>query len=517
MRRRARLTALLLALTFLLSACGEDTPTVPVTPTPTPTATPTATPTEAVGTAEFVLPSYSEESFHPLTSNNRTNLGVTGLIYEGLFELDAAFVPKGVLCSAQALGEDGLTWTFTVRPGVTFSDGSPLTPGDVVYSLQAAMKETSPYAVRLGNLKSIRAGEADVTITLNTPNGNLPALLDIPIVKETQAGTLGTGPYVMTGEGDSRSLQKNPGWWQGKALPVDEVKLYSVRAADSLIHAFDTREISLVAADLTGTNALGFSGSYEVWDYPTSVMLYVGYNAAKGPCVDPAVRKALSYGFDRSAVAKSLLSGHATAASLPFAPGSANYDAAMAATLDYAPQTVDEQLTAAGWTLQDGVRYKGREALSLTMVVNTDNTYKTNLAEFLANDLAKAGVTVELKKLSWEEYNTALATGNFDLYLGQVKLTADFDLSPLITGGGVLNYGGYADGDSDLLLSNFLAANDVTRAAEASNFSRHFTEQAPFTVICFKNWSVLTHWGKVSGVKATQQNIFYDFPGWKTQ
>lgn len=475
------------------------------------------TPTEAVGTAEFVLPCYSEESFHPLTSNNRTNLGVTGLIYEGLFELDAAFVPTGVLCSAQSVGEDGLTWVFTVRPGVTFSDGSPLTPGDVVYSLQTAMLETSPYAVRLGNIKSIRAGETDVTITLGAPNGNLAALLDIPVVKETEGGTLGTGPYVMTGAGDDRSLRKSPGWWQGKALSVDEIKLHSVRAADSLIHAFDTREISLVAADLTGTNALGFSGSYEVWDYPTSVMLYVGYNATKGPCTDPAVRKALSYGFDRSAVAKSLLSGHATAASLPFAPGNANYDAAMAATLDYAPQTVDELLTAAGWILRDGVRYKGRDTLTLTMVVNTDNTYKTNLAEFLANDLAKAGVTVELKKLTWEEYNAALGLGSFDLYLGQVKLTGDFDLSPLITEGGALNYGGYSDPDSDLFLSSFLAASDVNRSAEASNFSRHFTEQAPFTVLCFKNWSVLTHWGKVSGVKATQQNIFYDFQGWKNK
>ena len=513
---KKRILLLVLSLLLLLTACGDDPSTVTDTPAPTPVATPTATPTEAVGTAEFVLPCYSEESFHPLTSNNRTNLGVTGLIYEGLFELDAAFVPKGVLCSGQTLGEDGLTWTFTLRPGVTFSDGSLLTPGDVVYSLQTAMKETSPYAVRLTNIKGIRSGEADVTVTLNTPNGNLPALLDIPIVKETAGGTLGTGPYVMTGEGDSRSLRKNPGWWQGKALPVDEVKLHSVKAADSLIHAFDTREISLVAADLTGTNALGFSGSYEVWDYPTSVMLYVGYNAAKGPCADAAVRKALSYGFDRSAVAKSLLSGHATAASLPFAPGTDNYDAGLAATLDYAPQTVDELLTAAGWILQDGVRYKGREALTLTMVVNTDNTYKTNLAEYLASDLAKSGVTVELKKLSWEEYNTALAAGNFDLYLGQVKLTGDFDLSPLITGSGALNYGGYQDGDSDLLLSNFLAANDVTRPAEASNFSRQFIEQAPFTVLCFKNWSVMTHWGKVSGVKATQQNLFYDFPGWKT-
>lgn len=516
MRRGVRGAALALMLALALTGCGKPTPVV--TPEPTPTVSAEPVPTETAGTAGFVLPCYRGEIFHPITGSNRTNLNLAPLVYEGLFALDGTFTPKPVLCTAFTVSADGLTWTFTLRGGVTFSDGAPLTPGDVVSSLQTAMGQTSSYAARLGGIKSVRAAGADgVAVSLSAPNGALPALLDVPIVRAAAGTTLGTGPYAMAEEGEDLCLRRNPGWWQGLALPEEEIRLYPVQAADALIHAFDTREISLVAADLTGTNALGFSGSYEVWDYPTSVMLYVGYNAAEGPCKEESVRKALSYGFDRAAVAKSLLSGHARAAALPFSPAAANYDAAQAEGLTYAPQTADEALTAAGWTRSGDARARGRDTLTLTFLVNNDNNYKLAVAEYLAADLAKAGVKAELKKLTWEDYNAALAAGDFDLFLGEVKLTGDFDLTPLLGTGGALNYGGYADPDTDTLLAEYLAAGDVTRPAAASNLCRRLGETNPVTMLCFKNWSVLTHWGKINGVKATQQNIFSGFSGWKTR
>ncbi len=511
MRKGRCLAAPLLALTLLLAGCEGSAPAATPTPTPQPTAT--SAPAETAGPAELVLPWYSGESVHPLTATNRANLNLAPLMYEGLFELDETFVPQEVLCTGQSVSEDGLTWSFTLRSGVTFSDGTPLTSREVVSSLQAAMGVASLYSARLGNVKAVRAdGDGTVTVTLHTPSGNLPALLDIPVVKENGAIPLGTGAYVMDPEGSV--LRGNAAWWKGSALPVDEVKLYAVRAADALVHAFDTREVSMAVADLTGANALGFSGNYEVWDYSTSIMLYLGYNTVSGPCADPAVRRALSLNVDRATVTRSLLSGHAEAATLPFHPDSMNYDAALAAGLAYAPQAADEGLTAAGWALQDGVRYQGREALALTFIVNTDNSYKITVAEHLANSLTQAGVAVELRKLTWEEYTAALVAGEFDLYLGEVRLTGDFDISSLVTAGGALNYGGYTDQETAGLLADYLAANDITRPAAASNLSRRLGEESPFAVICFKSGSVLTHWGKVTGIHATQQNLFYHLEGW---
>lgn len=493
MRGRHLLAAPALALALLLAGCEGLAPTASPTPTTSPTVTPISTPTPEK--TELVLPWYSSESIHPLTSANQTNLNLSPLMYEGLFQLDETFTPQALLCTSQSAGEDGLTWSFTLRGGVTFSDGSPLTSKEVVRSFQIAMEPSSLYSARLGNIKTVRAdGEGAVSISLHIPSGNLPALLDVPIIKESGGFPLGTGAYVMDQEGGV--LRQNPAWWQGSPLPVEEIRLYAVRTADALIHAFDTREVSLAAADLTGANALGFSGNYEVWDYPTSSMLYMGFNASVGPCADPVVRRALSLHLDRAAVARSLLSGHAQAAALPFHPNSPSYDADLAASLEYAPQT-----PVGG--------------MALTMAVNTDNSYKVAVAEFLADSLTQAGAAVELRKLTWEEYSAALAAGDFDLYLGQVRLTGDFDLRPLLTAGGALNFGGYVDPETDALLSAYLAASDITRPAAASDLSRRIGEQAPFAVLCFKNGSLLTPWGEVSGVRATQQNLFYRFENWR--
>ena len=115
-------------------------------------------------------------------------------------------------------------------------------------------------------------------------------------------------------------------------------------------------------------------------------------------------------------------------------------------------------------------------------------------AEYLAQGLEKLGVTVQLDKLAWEDYVAALTAGEFDLYLGEVKLTGDFDLTALIAPAGALNYGKYSDADAQTLLAAFRAAGEDGRSAAASALYAHLAETAPITPICFKNWSVLTHW-----------------------
>ena len=493
------------ALCLLLSGCG---PAVQPEPTPTPTAAPQP---EA---AEFALAWYPGVSLHPITGDNRTNLTLGGLLYEGLYALDGQFQPEPCLCTGGTASEDGLSWTFPLRSGVTFSDGSPLTAAEAAASLELA--RTSPlYAARLADITGVEAGEGSVTLTLSRPNGALPALLDIPIVKETGGVPLGTGSYVLTGGGESWSLTANPHRQQEGTLPLDSIPLRAIQEADDLIRAFDTRDVTLVSTDLTGTNALGFSGSFDTVDYATSVMLYVGFNTASGPCASAAVRQALLRSFDRGAAATVSLSRHAQPAALPAAPASALYDETLAGGLDYDTQAAAELLEQAGYSRTDGVWQRRGVPLTLTLAAPSNNPHRLAAAELLAASLSDAGIGAELEALAWDDYLRALEAGDFDLYLGEVRLTGDFDLTALITPGGALNYGRYSSAQAVSLHDAFRAASGSARVQAAARLYEHLAQEPPFAVICFKNWSVLVQWNQASGLTPTQQNLFYQFDQWQ--
>ena len=372
-----------------------------------------------------------------------------------MFQLDASFQAQPVLCQSYTASGDGLTWTFTLRSGITFSDGTPLTGQTVADALNTALGAESRYASRLSGVTGVEAsGENTVTITLSRPNGNLPLLLDIPIALGTGDRPAGTGPYVFSQQGDSLSLTARSGWWQDKSLPCTEIPLRAVSRSDDLIFAFSSGDVSLVDVDLMGTNAMGYSGSYETWDYATTDLIYLGFNTQSGLCRSAGVRTALTRGIDRDAVAQTVYASHAVSTALPVHPASPLYDQTLAGVLSYAPEALVSQLEDLG--------VLGRE---LVLLVNRENTAKLSAAQLIAGQLESAGMEITVNALDFEDYTAALAQGDFDLYLGEVVLTADFDLTALLSSGGALNYGRWQDAQGDSLLSAFVQASGEARTA----------------------------------------------------
>lgn len=505
--RRPLIVILVFALVFSLSACSKTGGAAP-SPQSTVTDTPAAK-------TEFVLPRTSS-TLHPILGTERTNLTLAPLIWEGLFELDPTFTPQNVLCERYAVSADGLTWTLYLRSGVTFSDGSPLTAAEAAFSLNLARTGNTRFASRLADIISVMGEGNILTVALSSPNGNLPALLDVPIVKGESEEPLGTGPYVLKYNAGDEMLVARTDWWQKHTLPAATIPLKTVEGADELILAFDSGEVSLVTSDLTGTNTLSYAGGYEVWDSPSAIMLYIGFNTQKGACADPLVRQALARGFDRQTVANVLYSGRAVPAVLPLSPASPYYDQILGAEADsdYSTQAMTDLLAQAGYEKSGEVMKKGRAALSLILVVNSESSFKTAAADHFAEELVNQGIQIEVRKLDWAEYEAALKSKQFDLYLAETMLTPDFDLLNLAGRSGTLNYGGYSDGDAEVLLRAYREADAGARPAAAEALFSYLEKTCPFTPLCFKNISVLTGWGIVSGVSPTQQNAFYQIWSW---
>jgi len=503
MSRLLRLCAALLLPALLLTGCWQDTSGNSET---LPAASAAASSSEEAPAEQtslpgsFSLPYYANVTLDPLTCPDGDQQTVAALLYEGLYELDEHLAPQPKLCTGGSWDAAALTWTFALRSGVTFSDGSALTAEDCAAGLRRAMT-SSRYGARLAGVKSVAASNGAVVVTLTAANANLPALLDIPIVKagtESNLVPIGTGPYQFLTDDSGPALTPNTHWWGGSAQPVQRIGLLACQDADAVRYQFTSHSIQLISADLTGSTPVSTTGSFSFQDADTTILQYVGFNTRRTLFADAAVRKALSLGIDRENLVSANLSGHGKAAQFPVSPASALYPSDLESK--YAYTSFQEALAAAGLT-------SGKER-SVTLIVNSENSFKVSVAQSIAASLSDSDLNVTVRQLSWTDYVAALHSGSYDLYLGEVKLTADWDLRPLLATGGSLNYGGFSDATLDLLLAEYNASGDQKAAMNA--VCAYLKKQAPILPICFKSVSVLTQAGVVDGLNPTAANPFYE-------
>ena len=147
--------------------------------------------------------------------------------------------------------------------------------------------------------------------------------------------------------------------------------------------------------------------------------------------------------------------------------------------------------------------------------LNKENGFKVAAAEQIAADLSRHDLQITVKALPWSQYLQTLQAGNYDLYYGEVRLTADWDLRSLIGTGGSVNYCGYSDAETDRLLDEYLRVDDGTRSSAMLALCQHLQQQAPILPICFKSVSVLLPSGAVESITPTAANPFYDLPDWE--
>ena len=495
MKRITALAAALLLALSLLTGCAQideaEEPLFPPEEDPAPEETAAALP------SAFSLPYLAGQPLNPLTCPDGMQQTAASLLYEGLFHLDGQFTPQPLLCASYTYDPEALTYVLTLRQGVVFSDGSPLTAADVKATLTAA-RSSARYAPRLADVKSISAGNGTVTLTLSRPNSALPALLDIPILKsgtEKKDIPTGTGPYLYD-ESSTPCLLASQNWWQGGGQPVERIVLTETADAESMLYRFTSHDVQLLVSDLTGTDSVTVSGSVRCTDADTSVFQYLGINTTVKPLDDAAFRRCLSLGLNRQALVSGLLSGHARAAQFPVSPVSPLY-----------PAELDTAFSATAFA--DALAAcETRPTRTLRLVVNSENAFKVSVAHQIAATFTTSGIPMEAVSLPWAEYTAALAAGRFDLYYGEVRLLADWDVSSLLATGGSLNYGGWSDAQCNQLLE--ACRSSAGRETALNALYRYLREQTPILPVCFKTVSALYESDVLEGLTPTAAEPFYD-------
>jgi len=446
----------------------------------------------------FSLPYDPGHTLNPIHCPDGMQQVVASLLYEGLFRLTPEFEAEPWLCTDYSYDADTYTYVFMLRSDILFSDGTPLTGADVKSTLNWA-KTSERYASRLSGVESVSADETTVTVVLNAPNTAFPALMDIPIIKagtEVETAPIGTGPYLFSAETSGAWLIANQTWWNGTSQPTDRIALVEAADQDTKLYRFTSHNVQLITADLTGTSPIRATDSISYEDADTTVLQYLGCNTTLAPMDSAAFRRVLSAGINRSHITNAFLSGHGTAAQFPVSPVSPLYPADLES--DYTPDGFASEVAALNYTPER----------TLTLLVNEENSFKVSIAEHLAESYTAAGIPMETRILPWADYIVALNTGDFDLYYGEVKLSADWNLSTLLASGAPLNYGGWANAQTDYLLTSALSAAD--RTAAMRTLYTHLQQYAPILPLCFKSTSVLMQTQVVSGLSPTMTHPFYN-------
>lgn len=495
-RRIAAVLLLLPALLAVLSACtgkpsDENTPSGDGGQTP------------AANSAVITLPYYENDSKNPYFAASALNRALASLLCEPLYRVDASYTAHGVL--ADSMSSDGLTRTVILK-SASFSDGNAVTAADVVYSFEKA-KASEWYGTRLAGIASAAARGSSVVFTLTAAAPYAENLLTFPIVRRGTADTAeafvtGSGAFVLTADG----LSKNP----QKSDTALSVALLHIKNPDNLENALEIGNIDYLFTDFG-------NGEYtRVVAQNTFVtmnhMVYLGMNHANGALQSAAVRTAVYYAADKEATATSGYRGTAAACGLPFHPEFCKAQNLAQGGTAAEPDRAKEILKKIGYNRYDkkGKLTNGQNTLEMTVLVNSDNNFRLTAAYNLAENLNAVGFSVTVESVAYEEYTRRIAAGEFTLYLGEVKLPENLDLSVFFAGGALskgLN--------TELpVFSEYAAFCRGERTA--AQFAESFLDDMPFVPICYRAGMAAHSKAVQPDFSSAAYDIYGDITLWKT-
>lgn len=444
----------------------------------------------------FTLAYYPDETFNPLSCADFTNRMICSLVYQGLFTTsrDGEIIP--ILCKSYTASSDLTVYDFTIDPTATFSDGVPVTPEDVVASLRESM-DYKYFGRRLRFVNAIEVTEdREVRIYLMQPNGNLPLLLDIPIVKAAEVeaeNPLGTGPYKLHGYGRNRSLVRRDNWWcesNDFVLDYDKIPLVPAQTPAEVRDSFEFYGVDLVCADPCSDLYAEYRCDYELWDCDNGIFVYLAINEDSPVFQSAEVRRAISRGINRDLLADKYYRGFAKGAALPASPSSPFYTPALAKQYDYDPTAYQMSMSLV----------KGQK---ITLLVNSSDSLRLRVAQEIGRMLNTSGLLVEVDARTEDYYYGALREGEYDMYLGQTKLSPNMDLSVFFAEDGPLNYGGLDD-----VGMYTMCLQAVENQGDYYTLHQAVMEDGYLCPVVFRSYAIYATRGVLDDLQPARDNVF---------
>lgn len=372
------------------------------------------------------------------------------------FECLLRVAEDGTLVGAQAekweTSEDGLTWTFTLRDGLKWSDGTDLTAKDFEYSWKRVCdpKTAAPYAETVlgmvagyeeaiaGNTDALQVKATDdktLVVTLANPCsyfGSLAAFATLNPVQEatikangdawaTSAETyISNGPFYVAEwvPGSHILMKKNPYYWDADSIKLDGIKWNLMEDSNAAYTAYQNGDI-LMIKDVPTEEIPTISKGDDFFVDPIIGTYYVSLNLEREAFKDAKVRKALSLAIDREYVAEQLMQGTYTAAGNFMGPGwidtdgSEFMDKANGGNAYIDVTKYEDNLAEAKKLLAEAGHENGKGLPAITYITN-DAGYHKVVAEYLQQAWGELGLDVKVEIVEWASFTPMRRNGDFD-------------------------------------------------------------------------------------------------------
>ena len=318
-------------------------------------------------------------------------------IFDQLVEIDAKGALQPGLALSWTSNPGATSWTFVLRKGVTFQDGSPLTAQDVAFSIQR-VKDTPTSTIRANTaaITTVTAvDDATVRFDLNRPFGWFPRQVSVfsIVPKATYdparfaTAPIGSGPYrvVSWSSGRPAVLARYDGYW-GPKPAFATVTVAPTPAADTRLTGLQSGQFDLAALETAQAGTAGGDTDLTVSSTPSNFVAYLGFNTTQAPLDNVLLRQAVDHAIDRDAIVASLYRGKAKPVGQMVAPVTFGYDPALAPTT-FNPALARSLVARSGYT---------GTPIRLDYPDDGELQNVNNLAQAVQSQLKDVGITVEL-------------------------------------------------------------------------------------------------------------------------
>ena len=466
---------------------------------------PSASPQLAINRGDTVVVGLQEPGgvFTPYFNTSGYDGNVQSVMFPPLVEINEAGEPIPGLAETWDVSEDGLAYTYNLRDGLLFDDGTPFTAKDVEFTLTLLHDPSYPGSTDITEAKVVggldyKNGDAEsvsgirvidektIEITTEEVNARSLRLLGGQILQKDYYGKgykkgsldylnelhlkpIGAGPFrfVEYLPGQEIRFEANEHFYNGK--PEVAQFIYKTLEGDSQ-QFFQTGELdySALAANQDNFEFLQEAGFADINIYTSSAYGYMSFNHEKELFKDPKVRQAFTIGLDRQTIIDTYYQGYAQVANIPVSPTSWAYTDEIGST-EYDPEQAKKLLDEAGWSEgSGGIREKNGEKLVVYYFTSAGGLGDI-LIPIAKENYKELGIDLQVEQMDFNALLSRVDNGDHDLASFSTTMLPDpyngianfHSKSPSST------FKGYGNEKIDALIDATIATNDVDGRTEA--------------------------------------------------